>query len=100
MFNVQNQACKILNKYYNSAASAIGQRLTAIREGSTLEDVLEKRKVHPSVKYNRHDSCMDSTFELQLVSEQTITSKLLILNVKSVDTYTFHLTKFPPNDKR
>ncbi len=65
IINMQNQICKLFNKYYVSAASAIGQPDTT-SEGYALEDVLEKHEVHPSVKYIRDELCAESTFELQL----------------------------------
>ena len=43
MVTVQNQVCKRFNKYYVSAASAIGQPDT-ILEACTLEKVPEKKK--------------------------------------------------------
>ena len=79
--SVQNQVCKLFNKYYVSAATAIGQPDT-ISDGCTLDEVLEKHKVHPSVKYIGDELRMESTFELQLVNEQTVRSKLLKINVK------------------
>ena len=76
--NVQNKVYKLFNKYYVSAASAIGQP-DIISDGCGLEDVLEKHKVHPSVKYIRNELCIVGTYELQFVSELTVRSKI---NVK------------------
>ncbi len=52
--NVQNQVCKLFNKYYVSAASAIGQQIL-YHPDVHLEEVFEKHKVHPSVKYIRYE---------------------------------------------
>ncbi len=85
MVTVQNQVCKRFNKYYVSAASAIGQPDT-ILEACTLEKVPEKKKSlrRCTQAWNiiRYDLCTESTFELQLVSEHTVRSKLSKINVK------------------
>ena len=59
--NVQNRVCKLFNKYFVKAASSIGEPDTLL-EGCTLEDVLEKRYDHSSVKFNRDELKRENIF--------------------------------------